>query len=115
MAEYIEKDGLYRELAHLEELARSRYLNAPLSSPSKDIYRAQMNERTMLKHIVADTPAENVAPVSSAARWEWVEDFEGDGHWRCTNCGVEWFFADGGPEENEAHYCPRCGALMDME
>lgn len=54
----------------------------------------------------------NMAPVKHAS-WKFVEDLpDGDGHWMCTNCGVEWVFNDGSPEENEAYYCPKCGARM---
>lgn len=35
-----------------------------------------------------------------------------DGNYECDNCGVVWQFNDGGPEENEAFYCPKCGFKM---
>ena len=52
------------------------------------------------------------------------EDVPGEAHWiksytpddgeiyECDNCGVTWQFNDGGPEENEAFYCPKCGFKM---
>ena len=46
-------------------------------------------------------------------RWEQVEDFDGEHHWRCSACGIEWWFEVGGPVENGAHYCPNCGAKVD--
>lgn len=72
-------------------------------------------EETVLRVAQAkinELPPADVAPVVHG-RWEPVEDFDGDGHWMCTNCGVEWVFNDGSPEENEAYHCPRCGAKMD--
>jgi len=48
-------------------------------------------------------------------RWEQVEDFDGEYHWRCSACGCEWWFEAGGPVENGSHYCPNCGAKMDGE
>ena len=33
--------------------------------------------------------------------------------WQCSACGLLWTFIDGGPEDNEAGYCPKCGAKMD--
>ena len=27
-------------------------------------------------------------------------------------CGVTWSFTDGGPEDNECNYCPKCGGKM---
>lgn len=56
-----------------------------------------------------DEPAADVAPVRHG-RWE-ETDWE---TWRCTHCGIEWQFLDGmTPEENDAFYCPQCGARMD--
>lgn len=52
------------------------------------------------------------------------EDVPGEAHWiksytpddgeiyECDNCGVTWQFNDGGPEENKAYYCPKCGFKM---
>ena len=41
----------------------------------------------------------------------WVQEDEDE--WRCTRCGAFWIFIDGGPEENDAKFCPVCGAKMD--
>lgn len=53
------------------------------------------------------------------------EDASGEAHWikkytpddgeiyECDNCGVTWQFNDGGPEENEAFFCPKCGFKME--
>lgn len=53
------------------------------------------------------------------------EDAPGEAHWiksytpddgeiyECDNCGVTWQFNDGGPEENEAFFCPKCGFKME--
>lgn len=53
------------------------------------------------------------------------EDAPGEAHWikkytpddgeiyECDHCGVEWQFNDGGPEENEAFFCPKCGFKME--
>ena len=52
------------------------------------------------------------------------EDVPGEAHWiksytpddgeiyECDNCGVTWQFNDGGPEENKAFFCPKCGFKM---
>ena len=63
MAEYIDKSALYEKIAQLEELARNRYLETPSSSPFCSRYMTQLNERTVFKHIIADFPADDVAPV----------------------------------------------------
>lgn len=54
-------------------------------------------------------PPADVAPVVHA-QWEETDW----GTWGCTNCGCEWQFLEGlSPEENDAKYCPQCGARMD--
>ena len=61
--------------------------------------------------IIEKLPAADVAPVVHA---EWEET--GWDTWRCTNCDCEWQFLEGmTPEENDARYCPKCGARMDGE
>ena len=61
--EYIDKSALYEKIAQLEKLARNRYLETPSSSLCFSRYMTQLNERTALKHIVADFPSADVAPV----------------------------------------------------
>ena len=47
---------------------------------------------------------------------KWVEDDDGwDGViWRCSECNALFTLTDGTPEENEYHFCPKCGAEMDI-
>ena len=44
----------------------------------------------------------------------WIKTYTPDDGeiYECDNCGVAWAFNDGGPEENEAFYCPKCGFKM---
>lgn len=42
----------------------------------------------------------------------WTQD--SDGPW-CGSCGVMWEFIDGGPKDNETHFCPRCGGVLLAE
>ena len=44
----------------------------------------------------------------------WIKSYTPDDGevYECDNCGVAWAFNDGGPEENEAFYCPKCGFKM---
>lgn len=71
MAEYIDKSALYEKIAQLEELARNSYLETPSNSPCYSRYMAQLNERTAFKHLIADFPAADVAPVQ---KWISVKD-----------------------------------------
>lgn len=117
MAEYIDREALYRKIAELEMLARDRYLDTPTSSPVYPRYMAQLGERTQLKFLVADFPAADVAPVVHA-KWVGLEyDGYADGCpvydlWECSNCGEE----VSGEDVPDTHpWCHGCGARMDGE
>ena len=43
------------------------------------------------------------------SKWIKLGTYDGDEHFKCPNCGMQWFLAYGGPLENEMFYCPRCG------
>ena len=116
MAEYIDKGTLYEKIAELEELARNRYLDTPSNSPAYPRYMAQMQERTALKHLIADFTVADVAPVRHGY-WVGTGDGYADGElvydmWACSECG---FDADGADEKPDWKYCPNCGARMDEE
>ena len=101
--EYIDKSALYEKIAQLEELARNRYLETPSSSLCFSRYMAQLNERTALKHIVADFPSADVARVVH-------------GLWLCAGTDTERFFLCNRCKKKEyweSNYCPNCGAKMD--
>lgn len=107
MTDYIERQAIYKKIAEMEETARNRYLDTPWDSPARERYRAQLNERTALKHIIADEPSANVR-----------EDVHGEwepGNPVCPVCGESKFkgldadiWADWQPP-----FCPNCGARMD--
>lgn len=45
----------------------------------------------------------------------WYEakpDWYGFVEWGCDNCGDGFVFEEGGPTENNMHYCPYCGARI---
>lgn len=53
----------------------------------------------------------DVQPIR-CGRWEEIDDYDGDVHYRCTNCKTEFYLEVGTPEYNEYWYCPHCGADM---
>lgn len=59
---------------------------------------------------VRELPAVDAAPV---VHGRWRQDDEDA--WTCTACGNMWTFLSGGPNENDATYCPVCGAKMGGE
>ena len=55
-------------------------------------------------------------PIGSPEHGEWIlnpGDLYNDATWVCSVCGHEWVLIDGTPQENDMHYCPKCGARMD--
>lgn len=64
MTDLIDRAELYKHMAELEELARNRVCDTPSNSPAYMRYVAQLNERTYLKHKVADAPT--IDPVHAA-------------------------------------------------
>lgn len=115
MAEYIDKSELYKEIAELEELSRKRVVDTPTNSPAYARYVAQLNERTMLKHKIADTHAADVAPVVHG-KWIplWFDDEdklfrEAPSDYKCSACKAIV------PAKQAIHenYCHICGAKMD--
>ena len=108
MGELIDKADLFKQIAELEELARDRVLDTPTNNPCYMRYVAQLNERTALKHTIADAPAIDAEPV---VHGRWKPD--GDDVYICSVCGIFWQTIDGTPEQNGMRYCPHCGAKMD--
>lgn len=113
----IDADLLYTQLQNDEELARKRVLDTESFlpypnnlNPSYTRYLAQMDERTRLKHMVADAPT--IEPERKKGKW--IEEDDGwDGiFWRCSECNEPFYLVDGTPVDNEYHYCPNCGANM---
>lgn len=42
----------------------------------------------------------------------WILDDYDMGTWKCSECNNLWIFPKGTPYDNEANYCPRCGAHL---
>ena len=63
MSDLISRKYLYDKMLEKEELARQRVLDTPTHSPAYLRYVAQLNERTALKHEIADAPTVEAVPV----------------------------------------------------
>lgn len=107
MTGYIDKAVVYKKIEELEEIAKRRYIDAPWGGLAKTIYQEQFSEIRCLKHLIADEPSADVAPVRH-------------GKWRrdkyCSCCN--WFEEDadtGFILMSLYKYCPNCGAEMDLE
>lgn len=109
--EYIEKAKLYKEIAELEELARKSVLDTPTNSPDYSRYYAQLNERTALKHKIADYPAADVAEVVHG-KWLWEKIAYLPIRPICSICFEEPYRESNNQLPN---YCPNCGTKMDLK
>lgn len=108
MADYIERQAIYKKIAEMEETARNRYLDTPWDSPARERYRAQLNERTALKHIIADEPSANVR---EDVHGEWIKErtFNGLHYVKCNKCGYKEYDH---VKYTRFNFCPNCGARM---
>lgn len=89
MPRLIDADALYEQLKKDEEMARKRVLDTESSlpypnnlNPSYTRYVAQMDERTRLKHMVADAPT-----IEERKRGEWLELTNTNHTYVCSVCG----------------------------
>ena len=107
MSDLISRKYLYDKMLEKEELARQRVLDTPTHSPAYLRYVAQLNERTALKHEIADAPTVEAVPV---VHGEWIlEEKAGIDYWCCSHCDKirSEYYAK--PKDN---FCPNCGADM---
>lgn len=108
MADYIERQAIYNKIAEMEETARNRYCDTPWDSPARERYRAQLNERTVLKHMIADEPSANVR---EDVQGEWVlENTREKSYMRV--CSVCKRIAYCCTPVFSYCFCPNCGARM---
>ena len=101
-----------KETGAWETQSRVRELPAVAAVPLE--YHEKCMEAAIKKRILTEQTnrqiIENCAPV---VHGRWRQDDEDA--WTCTACGNMWTFLDGGPNENNANYCPMCGAKMNGE
>ena len=72
-------------------------------------------EAELLQAVVKMVDAQAAVDAEPVWHGEWKRDGEvyDDATWICSVCGHEWVLIDGTPQENDMHYCPKCGAKMD--
>ena len=53
--------------------------------------------------------------VGLAEQGHWIEDkcLDDDPMYLCSVCGEPWVTIAGTPADNNMHYCPNCGAIME--
>lgn len=105
MSDLISRKYLYDKMLEKEEVARQRVLDTPTHSPAYLRYVAQLNERTALKHEIADAPTVEAVPV---VHGEWVNEYINRYGHPCHCCSVCGFHAS----HQDKNFCPECGADM---
>jgi len=115
----IDADLLMKEVAEGEDLARKRVLDTESTlpypnnlNPAYTRYLAQMDERTKMRHMLADAPTVDAVPVKHGY-WIPVKDWDTDERYICSACFSEFCFLEGTPAEADCLYCPHCGAKME--
>ena len=109
MSEYIDKAELYGQSAELEEYTRNTLSQLTRANPLFSEYHVRLLERGYLKHLVADFPTADVAPV---VHGKWELRHEGYGHyWECSVCHTNPCIY----VTRNTKFCPNCGAKMDLE
>lgn len=103
MSDLISKGAIYKKIAEMEDLARKRVLDMPTNSPCYMIYVAQLNERTALKHVIADAPTIEAEPV---VHGRWIHDI--NNLYGCSECMER----EAMSHKRLKPYCPNCGAKM---
>ena len=76
----------------------------------KDINDYPYGYRGMIKDTIAIQPT--VDPIKHG-HWIRTPYTDYDDTYECSVCGDSWTFIEGTPKDNEAYYCPKCGAKMD--
>lgn len=105
MAEYIEREALYKRIDELADEAKYKALRLPDSDTEKIRYVSIWGGLCDALYVVRSSMTADVAPVVHG-QWKYhkyVEKYE------CMECGN---FVKAGTERN---YCPNCGAKMNKE
>ena len=113
MAEYIGKSAIYEKFAELECEAREKLIRTASGTSAYIRNSTWLSAFTMAKHIAADFPAADVAPVVYG---RWVSP-----HWNnsnyccnCSECGGEAMHKEYRWNSKGIYpICPNCGARMD--
>lgn len=103
MAEYIEREALEVALNH-----RLNFLMA--ENGEYDHYTSGFDEAVTR---VEDFPDADVAPVRHGRWLKSGKEVCGDHQYFCSECNEEYWEGLSWPDR--AHYCPNCGAKMDLE
>ena len=94
------------DTAHREDLiSRSRAIK-DISYWATNIIDPKMLVKEDALYILETLPSEE----PKTGHWVEIEDYNGDIHYQCDQCGEEFILIDGTPEDNNYWHCPNCGS-----
>ena len=106
MDEYIKKSDVLEYLS----LRRNQVLKSPLSTLD-----AKFEVMEIFDFVDHRVESADVATVRHG-RWEWCKDYDGDSILVCSECSEPVsYYPNIRDVREENHYCPNCGAIMDLE
>lgn len=77
-------------------------------------YDCTLLDRVDVRYVLSDLPS--AQPERKNGEWIHKPDIYLDEQtWECSECGEPWIFIEGTPSENNANFCPNCGADMRGE
>lgn len=66
-----------------------------------------------VERLITEAPTIDAEPVKRG-KWLITPYTDYDDTYECSVCGNGWTFIEGTPKENDANYCPNCGAKMEV-
>ncbi len=105
--ELIDKGKLYEKISELESMAiyRLNHMSEEKDITTRLINTMQLNERTTMKHLVADFPTVEAVPV---VHGNWIVELDKFLLlYECSECSSTYPWA--------TNFCPNCGADMRKE
>ena len=105
------EDGIEALVMALKALEREQ---ATIISGSTLTIKVSEEDIDKIKRIMLDCSPWCRVFYEEGGEAHWIKSDTPDGGeiYECDNCGVAWAFNEGGPEENEAFFCPKCGFKM---
>lgn len=114
MAEYIEREALYKRIDELADEAKYKALRLPDSDTEKIRYVGIWGGLCDALYVVRSSMTADVAPVVHG-RWVYDGGSEYVDHYHCEECGTEIDLCDEICTEPKPSYCKNCGSRMDKE
>ena len=103
-------------LIDIDAFRKEHRINEHCEDCERNARECQYNDFSMMDFCgwLDDAPTVDAVPVKHG-RWEREDNVYDDLTYICSACHEPWTLIDGTPLDNNMHYCPNCGAKMDLE